>query len=40
MNWRYMPWDWPYIFDGDLELQIAYLEYCWLLDSAYHFWDC
>lgn len=29
-----------YIFDSDLEWQIAYLEYCWLLDSAYYFWDC
>lgn len=29
-----------YMFDSDLEWQIAYLEYCWLLDSAYHFWDC
>lgn len=32
-NWRYM-------FDSELEWQIAYLEYCWLLDSAHHFWDC
>jgi hypothetical protein len=32
MKWRYM-------FDSELEWQIAYLEYCWLLDSAYHYWD-
>lgn len=32
MKWRYM-------FDSDLEWQVAYLEYCWLLDSAYHYWD-
>jgi hypothetical protein len=33
MNWRYM-------FDSELEWQVAYLEYCWLLDSAYHYWGC
>lgn len=33
MTWRYM-------FDSELEWQVAYLEYCWLLDSAYHYWDC
>jgi len=32
MKWRYM-------FDSELEWQVAYLEYCWLLDSAYHYWD-
>jgi hypothetical protein len=30
MTWRYM-------FDSELEWQIAYLEYCWLLDSARHY---
>ncbi len=32
MKWRYM-------FDSDLEWQVAYLEYCWLLDFAYHHWE-
>jgi hypothetical protein len=32
MSWRYM-------FDSELEWQIAYLEYCWLLDSAYYYWE-
>jgi hypothetical protein len=33
MKWRYM-------FDSDIEWQIAYLEYCWLLDPARHYLDC
>lgn len=31
--------EWCYMFDSDLEWQIAYLEYCWLLDAAFHYWD-
>ena len=30
---------WQYMFDSELEWQVAYLEYCWLLDSACHYWD-
>jgi hypothetical protein len=26
--------EWRYMFDSEIEWQVAYLEYCWLLDSA------
>lgn len=31
--------EWRYMFDSELEWQVAYLEYCWLLDSTYYHWE-